>query len=171
MAFAALARSVGARADLAEATDVINRHQVERVIGAIQAQQKQPGPIGILGLSYKPDTGVIEQSQGVMLAERLAAEGHEVIAFDPKARHDAQATLSARIIAAQSAEDCVRRAALVVVMTPWPEFRAIPLDAFTRSPRMIVIDCWRLFAHEEVGTAADLVYLGQGAALSRPTYA
>jgi hypothetical protein len=56
-------------------------------------------------------------------------------------------------------------------MTPWPEFRAIPLSAFARPLRLTVIDCWRLFAREEVGTVAEVIYLGQGAALSRPTYA
>ena len=171
VAFASLARSIGARAELAEATDTVNRYQVERVLGAIQAQAKQPGVIGILGLSYKPDTGVVEQSQGVALAARLVEEGHEVLVYDPKALDSGNDALPAPIVAATSAEDCVRRAALVVVMTPWPEFRAIPLDAFTRSPRMTVIDCWRLFAREEVGTIADLIYLGQGALASRPTYA
>ena len=170
VAFASLARMIGARAELAEATDVVNRHQVERVLAAIQAHRKQPGPIGILGLSYKPDTGVVEQSQGVALAERLIAEGHEVIAFDPKGLENARAAVSGAMVAAQSAEECVGRASLVVVMTPWPEFRAIPLSAFTRPQRLTVIDCWRLFAREEVGTVADLIYLGQGAALSRPTY-
>ena len=36
---------------------------------------------------------------------------------------------------AVSAADCVRAASLVVVMTPWPEFRDIPADAFSRSSR------------------------------------
>jgi UDPglucose 6-dehydrogenase len=170
VAFASLARTIGARAELAEATDIVNRHQVERVVGAIQARVSHPGPIGILGLSYKPDTAVVEQSQGVALAARLIAEGHEVIAYDPKALENAQA-LAGSLIAAASAEECVRRASIVVVMTPWPEFRSIPLSAFTRPQRLIVIDCWRLFAREEVGTVADVIYLGQGAALSRPTYA
>ena len=170
VAFASLARTIGARAELAEATDIVNRHQVERVLGAIQARVTHPGPIGILGLSYKPDTAVVEQSQGVALAARLIAEGREVIAYDPKALENAQA-VTGSMIAAASAEDCVRRASIVVVMTPWPEFRSIPLSAFTRPQRLIVIDCWRLFAREEVGTVADVIYLGQGAALSRPTYA
>jgi UDPglucose 6-dehydrogenase len=170
VAFASLARTIGARAELAEATDIVNRHQVERVLGAIQARVTHPGPIGILGLSYKPDTAVVEQSQGVALAARLIAEGREVIAYDPKALENAQ-TVTGSMIAAASAEDCVRRASIVVVMTPWPEFRSIPLSAFTRPQRLIVIDCWRLFAREEVGTVADVIYLGQGAALSRPTYA
>lgn len=170
VAFASLARMIGARAELAEATDVLNRHQVERVLDAIHARVTHPGPIGILGLSYKPDTAVVEQSQGVALAARLIAEGHEVIAYDPKALENAQA-VAGSMIAAASAEDCVRRASIVVVMTPWPEFRAIPLNAFMRPQRLTVIDCWRLFAREEVGTVADLIYLGQGAALSHPTYA
>ena len=171
VAFASLARTIGARAELAEATDLVNRHQVERVVGAILARTTHPGPIGILGLSYKPDTAVVEQSQGVALAGRLIAEGHEVIAYDPKALDNAQAALAGSMIAAASAEECVRRASIVVVMTPWPEFRSIPLSAFTRPQRLTVIDCWRLFAREEVGTVAEVVYLGQGAALSRPTYA
>jgi UDPglucose 6-dehydrogenase len=170
VAFASLARTIGARAELAEATDIVNRHQVERVLGAIQARVTHPGPIGILGLSYKPDTAVVEQSQGVALAARLIAEGHEVIAYDPKALDNAQA-IAGSMIAAASAEECVSRASIVVVMTPWPEFRSIPLSAFTRPQRLTVIDCWRLFAREEVGTVADVIYLGQGAALSRPTYA
>lgn len=170
VAFASLARTIGARAELAEATDIVNRHQVERVLGAIEARVTHPGPIGILGLSYKPDTAVVEQSQGVALAARLIAEGREVIAYDPKALENAQA-VAGSMIAAASAEECVRRASIVAVMTPWPEFRSIPLSAFTRPQRLIVIDCWRLFAREEVGTVADVIYLGQGAALSRPTYA
>jgi hypothetical protein len=48
------------------------------------------------------------------------------------------------------------------MMTPWPEFRAIPVDAFVRSPRLTVIDCWRVLSREEVGSVADLVYLGVG---------
>jgi len=60
-------------------------------------------------------------------------------------------------------EDCVRRASLVVVMTPWPEFRAIPAAAFARSPRLTVIDCWRLLSQEEIRPVADLVHLGRGA--------
>ncbi len=171
VAFAALARSVGARAELAEATDIVNRYQVERVLGAIQGRLQPPGTVGILGLSYKPDTAVIEQSQGVALAGRLLDEGYPVVAYDPKALPNTQAALPASFVAADSAADCVRRSMLVVVMTPWPEFRSIPPDAFTRSPRLTVIDCWRLFAREDVGGVADLIYLGQGAAAAHPQFA
>jgi UDPglucose 6-dehydrogenase len=162
VAFAALARSLGARAELAEATDTVNRYQVERVLGAVQARLESGGTVGILGLSYKPDTSVVEQSQGVALAERLMEEGHDVVAFDPKALTTAQLAMNRALTGASSAEECVRRSNVAVVMTPWPEFRAIPVDAFARSPRMTVIDCWRLLPQEEVSAVADLIHLGRG---------
>jgi UDPglucose 6-dehydrogenase len=171
VAFATLARSLGARAELAEATDSLNRYQVERVLGAIDARYNGSGPIGVLGLSYKPDTSVVEQSQGLLVVERLLDGGHRVIAYDPKALPTAQASLRRQFESADSADACVRASSLVVVMTPWPEFHTIPADAFTRSHgRMAVIDCWRAIP-AQIGAVADLVYLGQGAVQDQSTLA
>jgi UDPglucose 6-dehydrogenase len=164
VAFAALARSLGARAELAEATDTMNRYQVERVLGAIDARLNDTGYVGVLGLSYKPDTAVVEESQGLMLVERLQELGRGVIAYDPLALSSAQQALHRPIDAAASAADCVRRSSLVVVTTPWPEFGRIPIDAYRRQgARLTVIDCWRM-TPASIGEVADVVYLGQGAA-------
>ena len=165
-AFGVLARSLGARAELAEATDTLNRYQVERVLGAVEARLGGSGPVGVLGLSYKPDTAVVEESQGLALVERLLDLGRRVIAYDPKAVPTARRALRRPFETAASAADCVRAASLVVVMTPWPEFRDIPADAFSRSSgRLSVIDCWRVIP-PTAGALADVVYLGQGAVQS-----
>src|SRR5207253_6245759 len=103
------------------------------------------------------------QSQGLMLAARLLELGHPVVAFDPKAQATAVAAMALPFAPAASAEDCVRRASLVVVMTPWPEFRAIPAETFARTPRLTVIDCWRLLSREEIRTVAALDHRGRGA--------
>jgi UDPglucose 6-dehydrogenase len=162
VAFGALARSVGARAELAEATDILNRYQVERVLGAVEARATDAGTIGILGLSYKPDTSVVEESQGLALAARLLDLGRRVIAYDPKALPHAQKALRGAFEAASSAADCIHASSLVVVMTPWPEFKALPVEAFARSSgRMTVIDCWRI-TPPSITEVADVVYLGRG---------
>ena len=172
VAFAALARSLGARAELAEATDTLNRYQVERVLGAVQARMNGSGRVGVLGISYKPETSVVEQSQGLSLIERLLDEGHRVVAYDPKALPTAQAVLRRPFDSASSAEECVRDADVVVVMTPWSAFRASPVDAFVRNGRRLpVIDCWRILPVDELGSTVDLVYLGRGAAQVAPTHA
>jgi hypothetical protein len=72
---------------------------------------------------------------------------------------------------AATAAECVRGASLVVVMTPWGEFRDIPIEAFHRGgPRLTVIDCWRVVP-SSVATVADVVYLGRGEARSEPVRA
>jgi UDPglucose 6-dehydrogenase len=165
VAFAALARSLGANPEIAEATDRVNRYQVERVLGTVQARMDTKGTVGILGLSYKPDTAVIEESQGVALADRLIAEGYSVVGYDPKALRAAGAQLGGRMTETASAEDCVRRSDLLVVMTAWPEFGALSAGAFVRpGRRMPVIDCWRILPAAALRDVADLVYVGQGRA-------
>jgi UDPglucose 6-dehydrogenase len=163
VALAALARSLGANPDIAEATDRVNRYQIERVLGAVQARLTDTGTVGILGLSYKPDTAVIEESQGVALAQRLLESGLSVIGYDPKALPAASAALGSRLRVASSAEDCVRRSDLVVVMTPWPEFGRLSPAAFVKAARRTaVIDCWRVLEAAELREVADVVHIGQG---------
>src|SRR5919201_1334453 len=74
-AFATLARDVGAEALLAEATDAVNVAQTDRLARIVQSQVPDGGAIGILGLAYKPDTSVIEESAGVALARIIAQAG------------------------------------------------------------------------------------------------
>ncbi len=163
VAFSALARGLGARTELAEATDSINRYQIERVLGAIDARGVESGPIGVLGLSYKPDTAVVEESHGVALVQRLLDLGRRVIVFDPLAIGAALTVLRRPVEAASSAAECVQRSSLVVVMTPWPDFGRIPVDAYRRQgSRLPVLDCWRM-TPESIREVADVVYLGQGA--------
>jgi predicted dinucleotide-binding enzyme len=120
--------------------------------------------VAVLGMAYKPGTAVIEASQGLLLAEVLADDGYRVVIADPQGAAATAAILTDRVEVANG-EDAVRRADVVVLTTPWPEFAAIPLDAFRRPRgRAVVIDPWRLFEKETIGAVADLVHLGAGGA-------
>jgi UDPglucose 6-dehydrogenase len=167
-ALAAAAAQVGARADIAAATDAINRRQVARVAGVVRTHAiPRRHRIGVLGLSYKPDTRVVEESQGVMLANRLAADGFDTVAFDPSALTEAHAALAPSVERASSLAECVNGCDVLVLMVPWPEFRQIPslLDVRSRKPPVIV-DCWRLLVPADVKGRAGLVHLGKAAAPS-----
>jgi UDPglucose 6-dehydrogenase len=67
VAWAALAQSLGVGADIALATDMVNQRQVDRVVSLIDRLASPDAVVAVLGLAYKPDTPVIEQSQGVMM--------------------------------------------------------------------------------------------------------
>src|SRR5258708_38442887 len=57
-AFAALASRVGASSGLAEATDVFNRAQIKSLAEIVKSHHSSEEAIGILGLTYKPNTDV-----------------------------------------------------------------------------------------------------------------
>jgi len=160
-AFTTMARNVGARADIAEATDAINRQQVGRVVALVHSLLLR-GSVGILGLSYKPDTAVVEESQGVAIASQLANEGYRVLAYDPQALDAAKSVLGSQVEVLEDAEACVKAADLLIVATAWPNFKNIAPQAFHRTTgRLIVIDCWRMLPVSEFAELVDLVYLGR----------
>ncbi len=159
VAFSSLARANGVPALLAEATDRINKRQVERLHELASQRLSRSGTVGILGLSYKPETEVIEESQGVALAKSLLQSGARVVVYDPVAMQNARAELPGAIFA-PNARACAREADVLVIMTAWREFRS--LAASDIKPGAALIDCWRLFAEHPPETAAEYIALGCG---------
>jgi len=81
-AFNKYANSLGLTADLAVATDLVNVRQNERVVRIVR-ELVQPGSrILVVGLSYKPDTDVIEESPGLAFAGLALNAGYSVDAID-----------------------------------------------------------------------------------------
>ncbi len=108
VAFSALARENGVPALLAEATDDLNRRQVPRLAELLLSHLPAGGTVGVLGLSYKPHTEVIEESQGVAIAKELAARGARVVVYDPAAMESTRRVLGDRIEYAATAAECAR---------------------------------------------------------------
>ena len=163
VAFAAFARKIGARADVAEATDRINNYQVDRLISLVAKFAKPGTRIAILGLSYKPHTPVVEESHSVKLAAKLADAGYVVAVHDPLAQEAAISVLGDKVVGASSIEGAVRECDLLIVATGWPEYKSIEASWCKRNgPRLTVLDLWRTLPAAAFGEVADLIYLGSG---------
>jgi len=164
LAFSFLAQQLGAPAVLAEATHHANREEVYRLASLVRTKNPKGGTVGILGLAYKPDTDVVEQSQGVLLAQALAAEGIPVIAYDPAAMNNTRRLLNGSLRLAESLEICVEQADVLVITTPWEVFRHLEPALLRRDgkPR-VLIDCWRILNLEIIGSVVDYTALGVGA--------
>jgi UDPglucose 6-dehydrogenase len=161
-AFGVLARDLGAEPLLAEATDAVNVAQTDRLARVVQSRLKAGNAVGILGLAYKPDTGVIDESPGVVLARLLAEAGYEVRVFDPVATQEALHALGGLVQGASSAADLLRQSDVTVIATPWPEFAKLPLEAAEREgQRAVVIDCWRLLPDGAGDGTVEIVQLGR----------
>lgn len=161
-AFSALAESLGGRADLARATDAINLYQAGRLVDLAKRFVAPSGKIAVLGMSYKPDTHVIEESQGVALARALITEGYTVAIHDPRAVDAARAVLGREVHAALDPIAAIDFADLVVVTTAWSDYATLPPNVFNRAGGSVpVIDCWGILNKDRFA-GADIVRLGTG---------
>ena len=141
VAFARLASKVGVDAELARATDRINKRQVRRIVQLIEEHCPSiSSKIGILGVTYKPNTNVTEASQALELASILARKGFEVHVYDPAAGRNEIGHLS-NVEIETNAEACVEKSDLCVIATPWQNFSNIGKSSFSNK---VVLDCWRI---------------------------
>jgi UDPglucose 6-dehydrogenase len=161
LALAALARRVGASAEVAQATDQFNRSQVKWLADVVASCAPEGGAVGVLGLTYKPNTDVVEGSFGMLLAQELADRGVTVIAYDPAGGANSARALGNNVRLASSAEECIAQSDVVVLATPWPEFDEIPQEQWARQGSVrTIIDCWRTL--RQLHSAAGIRYFELG---------
>ena len=110
-------------------------------------------------MSYKPNTPVIEESQGIMLAERLVEEGYRVTIHDPLSLAAASKKLGANIDCAETIEGAFGGADIAVLTTAWSQYKT--LAEIELPKRIPIIDCWRLLPAQETASF-EVVWLGFG---------
>lgn len=161
LAFTAMGANLGVKCDLARATDLINNHQVSRLCGAVEVAIKDNGSVAILGLSYKPGTPVIEESQGIALAVDLVSRGIKVTVHDPLALKNAEAKLGTAVSYCQSIDDAIHRANVIIIMTTEEIYKLIDLK--TLDGGTTIIDPWRLYNQDSILDAqhVNLIQLGK----------
>src|SRR4029077_3505530 len=119
LALTYLAHELGAPADIAESTHRFNSAQVSWLADLVQQYAAPRETIGILGLTYNPDTDVVEQGAGILLAHELAARDVPVVVFDPAGPRSACAPLGDQVRFAATSKECIALASVVVLATPW----------------------------------------------------
>jgi UDPglucose 6-dehydrogenase len=171
-ALAALAARCGAFADLAEATDKFNRAQIQWLAELVKSHKRGNETIGILGLTYKPDTDVVEEAFGLLLAQELSSANVPVVVYDPSANVERAISACKTARRAASAQECIATSEVVVLATPWQEFREVPAEQWVgRGKPRVVIDCWRVLNHLESVQGVRYVRLGFGGEAEKPVEA
>jgi UDPglucose 6-dehydrogenase len=130
LALARTAQDYGSPVRLVEATIAVNEARKDQMADRILAALG-PSPsgkrVGILGVTFKPETDDMRDAPSLVILPRLVAAGVEVHAFDPQPGHARQA-LPAAVVFAQAALGAAQGADAVVVLTEWNEFRALSPD-------------------------------------------
>jgi len=128
LALVAIAKDAGAPTRLIEATVQINDARkikmADRVIAAVGGDITGK-TVGVLGLTFKPETDDMREASSLPILNRLAEAGAHIRAFDPAGMENAKTLLPSDIIYCADALDAATGADVLLVLTEWNEFRAI----------------------------------------------
>ena len=124
-AFSARARELG-RGEAVQFLDEVDKINLRRRTRVVELVREEAGGlagvrVGVLGLAFKPHSDDIRDSPALEIAMRLAEAGAIVTATDPEALENARRR--APILSfATTAEEAVRDADVILLITEWPEF-------------------------------------------------
>lgn len=139
-AFSLTARNAKATNKLPKATDQMNREHLSFVVQKTRLLTPRGGKVTVLGLSYKPDTGVTEESHGLYLARELARQNFRVTCFDPGV--SSLPKNFSRLTLASSLPVALRGATTICLATPWKVFRNLTPNQLPKGA--ILVDFWRV---------------------------
>jgi UDPglucose 6-dehydrogenase len=120
--------------------------------------------IGVLGLTFKPNTDDMRSAPSLTIVPALQAAGARVIAFDPKGAKAARELLPG-VVFAEGPYECAAGADALVIITEWEAFRALDLKRVKTSMRApVVVDLRNIYRPDEM-TALGFSYhsVGRGA--------
>jgi UDPglucose 6-dehydrogenase len=156
---------IGVSAELPRTVDKSNRNQPERVLNLIRRLiPDQCSKVAVFGLAFKANTNVVEESQGIEIARRLAQSGYSVVVFDPVAMEAASKVLGSLVAYGGSVPECLIGSAAVVVASDLPELVTIIRQLYECSARPVLIDAWRVFRSKLRPDALPYKAIGMGQA-------
>ena len=97
--------------------------KIERLVGDLRGKK-----IGVLGLSFKPETDDMRESPAVDVIKLMTEKGASVCAFDPVAMEEARHCLDHSVEFANDEYGAISGADALVIITEWNQFRALDME-------------------------------------------
>jgi len=130
--------------------------KIEQLVGDLKGKR-----IGILGLSFKPETDDMRESPAIDIVHKLIEKGATVSAFDPVAMDEAKHFING-IEYADDEYGAVKGADAMVIVTEWNQFRALDLckvKSLLKTPK--IADLRNIYEPADV-RALGFEYIGVG---------
>ncbi len=142
LALVRIAQDAGAPSRLVEAVVAVNDARkagmAMRVIAAAGGSVRGR-TVGVLGLTFKPETDDMRDSPSLPIVSRLVEDGAVVQAFDPEGMAQARPLLPDSVRYCRDAMDAASGADVLVVVTEWNEFRALSPERLKAAMRGAVV--------------------------------
>ena len=151
---------------LAQTGQKLNAPQsiVEQVVAVNAARQKSMATriidacggdvkgkkIGILGVSFKPNTDDVRDAPSLVVIPMLQEAGAQIVATDPAAMEEAAKQLS-NVEWKDEPYDVTEDVDCLVIMTEWNEFRSLQLDRVEENMKTpVLVDLRNIYSLEEM---------------------
>lgn len=161
--FIRIAEEAGYDFKLLKAVQEINETQKQEVIKKVKEVLGNLGgkTIGILGLSFKPDTDDMRGAPSMDIIRLLQDEGAKVKAYDPKAMDNARRLLR-DVEFCRDALETAEGSDALLILTEWEEFKNLKLLRIKDSLKQpIIIDGRNIFEPSEM-KRLGFIYRGIG---------
>jgi UDPglucose 6-dehydrogenase len=134
------AREAGLQAPLAEASDKVNELTKANLLKKVTSLVPAGATVLVLGMSYKPDTYITEESAGLHLAQNLKRQGYRVIVHD-FAANGANSPALFEFEVLKDLDGLSKRddVDLAVICCPWPQYRSVKFSSATK-----VLPTWQV---------------------------
>jgi UDPglucose 6-dehydrogenase len=148
---------------LVEATIAVNDRRKQAMAGKIMAAMggNLTGKvIGVLGLTFKPNTDDMREAPSLDVIPALIAAGATVQAFDPEGREAQQLLPDMQF--KSGPYEAAHGADALVILTEWDQFRALDLDRVKGTMRTpLVVDLRNIYLPQEL-RARGFTYVSVG---------
>ena len=161
------AEHYGAPVRLIETTVAVNdarkKAMARKVAQALGLEDLTGKTVGVLGLTFKPNTDDMRDAPSLDILPALQAIGATVQAFDPEGTKEATHLLPG-VVFKSGPYDAAEGADVLVIITEWDQFRALDLDRIKlllNAP--VVVDLRNVYRpHEMVRHGFTYVSIGRG---------
>ncbi len=128
------AQNHGYNPRILEAVEAVNTdqksvlaHKVIQRLGTDLAGKK----FAVWGLAFKPETDDMRAAAAITIINMLTAHGADIVAYDPKARHEAETCYlkdNKKVSYVDSKYEALKNADAILLITEWQEFRSPDFD-------------------------------------------
>ena len=144
LALVRIAQEAGAPSRLVETVVAVNDARksgmAARIVAACGGSVRGK-TIGVLGLTFKPETDDMRDSPSLPIVSRLVEDGALLRCFDPEGMAAARPLLPGAVEYCRDAMDAASGAEVLVLITEWNEFRALaPAKLASAMRGRVVVD-------------------------------
>jgi len=117
--------------DAVEAVNYDQKHVISQKIFNRFGQNLEGKTFAVWGLAFKPETDDMREASSITIINDLTAAGANIVAYDPKARHEAEhfyLKSNSRVSYVDGKYEALNDADAVILVTEWQEFRSPDFD-------------------------------------------